>query len=62
MVGGIAAIAGFVAGILWAPEKGSTTRNRLKEGFREGVQSGKEKLGALREDVINGFKQVEDLI
>jgi len=44
------ALAGAIAGVLLAPDKGSETRRKMAEGIKDQLSKGKEKLSDLKED------------
>ncbi len=52
----LGAMAGGVAALLWAPEKGEVTRKRLKDGARELVKRGEAFTGEIRGAAAEAIK------
>lgn len=58
----LALVAGFAAGgvlaILFAPDKGINTRNKIKEGVKEKLNKGMEELNALKTKMQDAVESV----
>ncbi len=53
----VGAAAGAVLGILFAPEKGCDTRQKLRQGADDLVSNLKNKVGSLKQTVTDRFEE-----
>jgi len=52
----LGAVAGGVAALLWAPEKGEVTRKQLKDGAAQLVKRGEALVGKIRGAAVEAVK------
>lgn len=57
----IGALVGAALGVLFAPEKGSTTRSEIADGVKDLVNDLKKKMKEEAEDLVKKAEEVEDL-
>lgn len=57
------AACGCVAGLLWAPEKGTDTRERIAEALRKrGIRLNRKEMDALVDDITEELGNVKEAV